>query len=202
MPNVLPSLPEQFSPISWDERDQRIVHVSNLTPNKRLDLLISAFRAFSASPEGATYELEIIGEGPGWAEVEKLVGLSGLTSRVRLTGRLERSEMLGKIATARALVSTSDFETFGMVITEALASGTPVVCTSFGGVADELSPEQGEVVPRGDASAVAAAINSVSRRSWNPWSLRSWAVGRFGPAPVAEQLTQLYLRAAAMATDG
>ena len=62
----------------------------------------------------------------------------GLTDRVQLVGALHGAELEGAYAAADVLVLPSHVETYGMVVTEALAHGLPVVATAVGGLPEAL----------------------------------------------------------------
>jgi glycosyltransferase involved in cell wall biosynthesis len=85
-----------------------------------------------------------------------------LTERVWFTGPLVPAELDQLYAGADLLVLPSRVETYGMVLTEALARGIPVVASDVGGVAEALGDVDGRVpgllVPADDAPALAAAL--------------------------------------------
>ena len=62
----------------------------------------------------------------------------GLTDRVQLVGALHGADLEGAYAAADLLVLPSHLETYGMVVTEALAHGLPVVATAVGGLPEAL----------------------------------------------------------------
>ena len=69
----------------------------------------------------------------------------GLTDRVHLAGALHGADLEGAYAAADLLVLPSHVETYGMVVTEALAHGLPVVATAVGGLPEALGEVLGEV---------------------------------------------------------
>jgi glycosyltransferase involved in cell wall biosynthesis len=85
------------------------------------------------------------------------------TGRTRLTGPLPAEAVAGHYRTADLLVLPSRFETYGMVLTEALAHGVPVLAGDVGGVREAVGvTADGEVpgllVPPGDVTALTDAL--------------------------------------------
>ena len=93
---------------------------------KNLDLLIRAFSKVSLEFPG--WELWIVGDGDMLDYYKGLAVKLGVPENVRFLGRVDNPERLKYIySIARILVLPSSFESFGMVIPEALSAGTPVV---------------------------------------------------------------------------
>jgi len=93
---------------------------------KNLDLLIKAFSRLSA--EFPEWELWVVGDGDLLDEYRRLALKLGLGSRVRFFGRINSPEELAGIySRAGVLVLPSSFESFGMVVAEALAFRVPVI---------------------------------------------------------------------------
>jgi glycosyltransferase involved in cell wall biosynthesis len=90
---------------------------------------------------------------PRWADAVR----ARASDRVRFTGPLAGAALERAYAAADLLVLPSRAETYGMVITEALARGVPVVATDVGGVSEALG-EGGLLVAPGDPAALAAAL--------------------------------------------
>jgi glycosyltransferase involved in cell wall biosynthesis len=84
----------------------------------------------------------------------------GLGDRVRFTGPRTGAALDGAYGAADLLVLPSRAETYGMVVTEALARGLPVVATDVGGVPEALGDGPGLLVPPGDPVALAAALRA------------------------------------------
>ena len=82
---------------------------------------------------------------------------------MRFAGPLVGAELDAAYAAADLVVLPSRGETYGMVVTEALARGLPVLATAVGGLPDALgrAPDGGVpglLVPPGDAAALAGAL--------------------------------------------
>ncbi len=132
------------------------VFVGRLTEQKALPVLLDALGLV----DGAS--LEIVGDGPERAALERRVSSNGLAGRVRFSGALPRDQVLAPLAGARAAVLSSAWENLPHAAVEALAVGTPVVSTAVGGVPEVVADgENGLLVPPNDAPALAAAMRSI-----------------------------------------
>jgi teichuronic acid biosynthesis glycosyltransferase TuaC len=176
----------------------RVLCLGNLIRRKRFDLAIDAFaRAFGADP---SCQLEIGGEGPEAPELRARAHASGLGARVVFLGALSRSEVAAVLQRADLLVSSSDSETFGVVLIEALASGVPVIATRSGGPDDIVTPEVGYLSMPGDVAGLADAMRA-ARLRWNiegpNWGghCREYATRRYGSVEFARRLGQILRRA-------
>ncbi|MEU3018677.1 glycosyltransferase family 4 protein [Nocardiopsis sp. NPDC007018] len=130
-------------------RVPRLLCVASLTPRKGHDVLFDAL----APLVGLGWEC--VCAGPGTPP--PLPG--ALAGRVRFTGPVTGPELEDAYASADLLVLPSRAETYGMVVTEALARGVPVVATRVGGVPEALgrAPDgrlPGVLVPPEDAVAL------------------------------------------------
>jgi glycosyltransferase involved in cell wall biosynthesis len=94
----------------------------------------------------------------------RVVGL-GLDGRISLEGPRTGAALDGCYAEADLLLLPSRAETYGMVVTEALARGVPVVASDVGGVPEALGCGDdgalpGQLVPPGDPGALGEALRS------------------------------------------
>jgi glycosyltransferase involved in cell wall biosynthesis len=88
-----------------------------------------------------------------------------LADRVSFPGPLSGADLARSYRAADLLVLASRAETYGMVVTEALAHGLPVVATEVGGVPEALGhapggDRPGLLVPPGDPAALGAALRA------------------------------------------
>lgn len=126
----------------------RFVYVGRLVEWKAVDLLLGAFaRAAAAIPA----VLEIIGDGPDRAALEKQaadLGLNGsdAVALVSFAGWLSQSQCAAHLRDADVLILPSLMECGGAVVLEAMAVGLPVIATNWGGPADYLDADCGILV--------------------------------------------------------
>jgi glycosyltransferase involved in cell wall biosynthesis len=97
---------------------------------------------------------------PGFADrVQRRALSGGLRDRVWFAGPRTGAALERAYADADLLVLASHAETYGMVVTEALARGVPVLATDVGGVPEALG-HAGLLVPPGDPAAFGAALRA------------------------------------------
>ncbi|MGY1707492.1 glycosyltransferase family 4 protein [Geodermatophilus sp. SYSU D00697] len=136
----------------------RIGYVGRLAPQKRADLLVTAFGRMR---EDAS--LVVVGDGPDAAEVRRLAAAGPRGSRITLTGFVEHSAVPAVLGSLDVLVLPSAYEEMGSVLTEAMASGVPVVASDVGGIPEVVTDgESGLLVPPGDVDALAAALDRLA----------------------------------------
>lgn len=168
-----------------------LVAAGALTREKGHRSLIEAFALLA--PHMDDVRLVIAGAGPERAALESLVAAHHLASRVELPGELELATPL--IAGATILVQPSLREALGTAILEALGLGVPVVASATGGPAELLDGGHGELVPPGDAPALAAALEALLRDPERRALLARKGLQRveeFGIARVAAAVAAVY----------
>lgn len=101
---------------------RKVLYVGRLSFEKELDMAIRAVR----NVDGAS--LVIAGKGPQKEELEALVSDLGIEDRVRFLGFVPDEDLPYAYAAADAAISCSGFETQGLSILEAMASGVPCAC--------------------------------------------------------------------------
>jgi glycosyltransferase involved in cell wall biosynthesis len=122
-------------------RSDTVVFVGRLGREKGIAGLIDAWR--EVAPRNLT--LVVVGDGPLRAALE-----ASKPPGVQFVGWLSRSSVLERLLSARALLFPSVwYETFGMVLIEAMAAGLPIVASSVGGVPWVVSDERQLVPPGG-----------------------------------------------------
>jgi glycosyltransferase involved in cell wall biosynthesis len=105
------------------------------------------------------YQLLLVGEGRDRDEYEKLVHNLGLEGKVIFLGAQSQQSVSHLLQESRLFVLPSIEEGQGVVLVEAMASGTPCVGSRVGGIPDVITPEVGLLVEPGDVRGLAEAIN-------------------------------------------
>ncbi|OZI23294.1 glycosyl transferase [Bordetella genomosp. 9] len=141
-----------------DDGKLHVVSVGRLVSTKGFQTLIDA----ACRLDDPDVVFTVIGEGPQRAEFEAQIAARKPGSPVRLVGHVDNPFPM--LASADIFLSCSERESFGIVLVEALCLGVPVVATDCpSGPAEILEDGKfGELVPVGDAAAVAHAIQSLA----------------------------------------
>jgi glycosyltransferase involved in cell wall biosynthesis len=137
-----------------------IVAAGRLIPIKRYDRLVNAFAKVAAEHPGWT--LRIYGRGPQKGDLREQIDRLGLHDRVFLMGAVSPIET--EWAKGAVAAVSSDMESFGMTIVEAMHCGVPVVATDCPHGPGEIiaDGQDGILVPLdGDVDAYAEALKRV-----------------------------------------
>ncbi|MGP3923455.1 glycosyltransferase family 4 protein [Streptomyces sp. 8N616] len=141
----------------------RLLCVATVTPRKGQHRLVEALATVAGLPWSCTC-VGGLRHDPGYvARVRELIEKSGLGHRLHLTGPQAGAQLDASYSAADLLVLTSYAETYGMVVTEALARGIPVLATAVDGVPEAVgrAPDgsvPGILVPPDDPAALTAAL--------------------------------------------
>jgi glycosyltransferase involved in cell wall biosynthesis len=145
--------------------ERYLLFVGSREPRKNLTTLLAAYQRLlggriptSGGSGGASLPPLVLVGPPGWGEALDLAGL--LPEAVRTPGYLPEDELARVMAGAAALAFPSWYEGFGLPALEALACGIPVVAADLPALREVLG-DQAELVPPGDADALAGALAKV-----------------------------------------
>lgn len=183
---------ELFSPSRRSEALRReiapgadliLMYVGRIAPEKRIGLLMDAFPRIRARAAGMgkRVALVLVGDGPALASLRRTAGPD-----VHFTGYRRGQALAAHYAAADLFVFPSDTETFGQVVTEALASGVPAIAPARGGVMDTVIPDEtGRLFEPGNADDLAEQALSLiaddllrtrlARQARTSAERRSWA---------------------------
>ncbi len=170
-----------------------VMAAGRLAEIKRFDLLLHAFTEVVAQVPDA--RLRIYGNGPLRGELRSLVTALGLYNNVDLMGQATRLD--AEWPKAAVAVVSSDKESFGMTVVEAMRCGVPVVSTACPYGPPEIieSGVDGVLVPVGDATAIADALVMLLREHDMRERMAQAALTasqRFDPAAIAARYEQLF----------
>jgi glycosyltransferase involved in cell wall biosynthesis len=187
---------ESFRPVSSKELsgELKLLTVGRLSVTKRFEMLVEAVEILSE--QGKNVRLTISGGGGLLDELKNLVEQKKLTGIINLTGRIGSENMPDVYQQHDMFVSASMQEGMSNAMLEAMASGLPIITTRCEGV-DELICDNGIVVEKDSAEALAEAINNLAenKRAYNAMcaSARRRAEN-FGWDKVADGYIKLYQR--------
>jgi phosphatidyl-myo-inositol alpha-mannosyltransferase len=174
-------------------REQRIVFAGRQEARKGLQVLL---RAWPEIRQRTGARLRLIGADP--------LAVRLLFARLRVSdegidvlGFLSQEDFTAELLAAKALVAPSlGGESFGMVLTRAFASATPVVASDISGYRGVMEPEAGLLVPPGEPAALADAVTSLladePKRAALGRAAREIAQERYSWEGIAKRLAEIY----------
>jgi phosphatidyl-myo-inositol alpha-mannosyltransferase len=139
--------------------DRHVLYIGRLEPRKGIDHLVRAVARASRSTSDV--RLTIAGEGGARDALARLAVAVG--APVRFVGRIPDAALPAYLQAADVVCAPAvGGESFGIVLLEAMAAGTPVIASRIEGYeALARGPEAAVLVPPGDESALAGAIVSL-----------------------------------------
>lgn len=194
LPNVLDPLFEHSSIVrcSGASTDFVFLSVGHLVKIKNYQGLLKAFA--EAFRDDKRVRLRIGGTGPLRKDLERLAEELHINDQVDFLGRLERREVLREMQNCDVFVLPSLYETFGVVIIEALACGRPVIATASGGPTEIVNEKNGVLVPPGDVKALRDALLIMKKevRRFDCREIREDCIAKYGEKAIVDQLIAAY----------
>jgi hypothetical protein len=196
MPNAVPI--DMFPAPSDEGRDpDELLFAGTRKATKGMETLLRAFAIVRS--ERSNLRLRLIGSPGQPSEDERWRELGvqlGVDDAVSFEPEADRKTVAAAMRRAAIFVHPSPFETFGMVVAEALASGLAVAATPSGGVEEILGAGGacGEVATASDPVALARAIGRLldRRSSIDPAQLRARVESAYSASAIAARTVRLY----------
>ena len=193
IPNMVTNL--FSSPLVKRSRDLpfTFICVALLDRRKRQDVLL---RAFALAFKGQNIRLIIVGNGVLQDEYKKLSIELAIDGQVEFKGKRDRADVRGLFDESHVAVLSSDQETFGIALAEAMFRGIPVISTSSGGPEEVVTPETGLLTPKGNEAALAAAMKEIfdHYERYDAEKIRASAMRRYSEGRIVDILEQVYNR--------
>jgi glycosyltransferase involved in cell wall biosynthesis len=172
----------------------KFISIASLDSNKNLAL---ALASFASELKGERASFTVVGDGPLRDELVTLCKTLGISDQVRFLGRLSRKDVRDEMMKADCLVLSSNYETFGVVLIEALACGLPLIATRCGGPNDIVNEGNGLLVDVGSQDQLASAMRAMmnNHHEYSSEELRNDAFARFGEAAFVKEVVSVYEKA-------
>jgi len=139
-------------------------HMGRLAPEKNLEFLARSVVTFLKEHSEAVFLL--VGAGPSRETIEQIFAEAGMNSRLYMCGVLEKEDLADALNAMNVFTFASKSETQGMVLTEAMAAGLPVVALDAPGVREiVVDTSNGCVIRMETEETFAAALQWVYARS-------------------------------------
>jgi glycosyltransferase involved in cell wall biosynthesis len=192
--------PAEFAGVEPSADATDLLFIGELRALKGIDVLIDAIALVAREWRGVT--ATIVGDGPDKATLEAKVKALKLGDAVRFAGVMPARTAF---ALGQVLVVPSRAESLPYIVLEAAAASVPMIATSVGGIPEIFGPDASNLVPPGDAVALARAITAalaepaIARAA--TWRLRMRVSGAFSAGIMTDSVLAGY-RAALAARPG
>jgi D-inositol-3-phosphate glycosyltransferase len=150
--------------LGWSVKERVVLYVGRIDPIKGIDTLVDTMPQVQ-EPElhyvliGGDLDRDGKPTGP-LADVDRRIAAMGMSRRCRLIGAQPQNLLPLYYSAADVVSVPSRYESFGLVAVEAMATGTPVIASSVGGLAFTVEDgRNGLLVPFGNPRALAKAID-------------------------------------------
>lgn len=192
IPNIVNIKKFNISPQKSSSNKFTFLTVCYLNNNKGLDILLKAFSRLSKQSEDIN--LVICGDG---REKQNLINLSkelGIEEKVNFVGAVSRDEVNLQMNRANCFVLPSRFETFGVVLIEALACGLPIISTKTSGPSDIVTKDNGLLVNIDDVEQLSEAMNNIYENieEYNSIKIRQSCIELYSESSITEKIIDLY----------
>ncbi|NBS66872.1 MAG: glycosyltransferase [Betaproteobacteria bacterium] len=153
----------------------RLLCVATITPRKNHQMLVKALARVRATG----WRLDCVGsldrDPATVASLRRSIHELGLADRITLHGEQPDAWLARAWQESDLFVLASDHEGYGMVYTEALAQGVPIVATSAGATPETIPGSACRLVPPGDVAALASVLETLIGSGGQRQTLRDGA---------------------------
>jgi glycosyltransferase involved in cell wall biosynthesis len=171
-------------------RTIRLIFVGHLIFTKGLDILLKALKFLNNSKY--KFSLDVIGNGEKQLEYKTLSEKYGLGDKVNFIGEIDNTSLLKKMKYYNYLVLPSRYETFGVVLIEAMSCGLPVIASKVGAIPEIVASEEvGILVEPNNSGALAEGIVRAINKKWDREKIRKYAEN-FSIGKTVEKIEEVY----------
>lgn len=170
-------------------------HLGRLAPEKNLEFVAEAVSRFLKQDPGAYFL--VAGKGPSEEIIQTVCAREGVRDRLRMVGALKGKDLIDAYHAMDVFAFASQSETQGLVLTETMAAGTPVVAVDAPGVREVVDDGvNGRLLAAQNQEEFIAALQWV--RSRTPEQAKSLSKAcrmtaeGFSMAKSLEKLVQMY----------
>ena len=198
IPNLLPPAFEMIPPDQINAAMVPKAHpsfvflcVARISAEKNQIGLIQAFA--EAFPGRNDVELHFVGPGDGQSLLDQAEHLQ-IGGKVQVYGTKVAEQVRRHMIKSDCLVLASFVETFGVVLIESLAVGTPVIATACGGPESIVTPENGILIPPRDHPALVEALVEMHANfgRYDAKTLRRDCLAHYGTEAIVGRLVDIY----------
>lgn len=195
LPNAIDPLFDEIDALNLDRNHSKLfsfINIGNLVDVKNHELLIEGFNeVFKINPN---IRLKIIGHGPLHKKLVNKVKKLNLENQIIFLGYRDKNFIKNELLKSDAFILSSRFETFGIVVAEALACGLPVITTPCQGPNMLINDTNGIIIQEHDQKLLAKAMQSLFNNdiNYDKSKIRQDCIESFGQKAFKIKILELY----------
>lgn len=172
----------------------RICNVAHLDKKKNHLRLLKSF--LNLKKNNYNVELHIVGNGPEYKKIKNFIYKKSLDKYVFLYGALPREDVFNLLKRSDIFALSSDYETFGVVLLEAMSFGLPVVSTKCGGPESIITNNSlGLLTELNDEDfyeGLRLVCNNFMSGFYHPLKIMEYVKNNFSYSSVGKRLLNIY----------
>ena len=160
LPNGIPQVNFENTYMA-NQQPLQLLYLSNLIKGKGILLIMDALALLKQ--KGHAFHLRVVGsEGDvSYAMLKNYIQEKGLQAEVKLVGPKFGAEKFEEFKKAGLFLLPSNYDTFGLVLLEAMQYGVPCIASNMGGIPDVLGEGRGLILPALTPEALSTAIEQL-----------------------------------------
>ena len=168
------------------------ISIGNFTKNKNHRLIIKSFLKAFESTDNVI--LTLVGSGPEKTILNKLIENSGRKQQFKVFKYLDQNEIKKLMYECDCFILSSNFETFGVVIIEAMACGLPVIATKCFGPEDILNKDCGILIEKNNSAQMVDSMRLMfnSGEKFVAKEIRKFALDNYGDISFINKIDNIY----------
>lgn len=158
--NEVPFNPEEV----WEEKEKQeeftIVFIGEFVPWKGVLFVAESLVKFASQVKSNDWQAVIVGDGPEYRKVKKIIEEGQIKDKVKLTGKVSMEEVWNILKKAHIFVYPTFHHGQATVLMQAMISGVPVICLEGDAIAETVDNEAGFCVKLGEKEKIIQNICS------------------------------------------
>ena len=182
-----------FIPKTKVDKEFQFINIANLDRNKNQMLLIQAVS--KVFQQNKSVKLVILGAGSEYNNLKTEIHKLKMQNQIKLFGFAKREMVLDALQQSDAFVLSSKYETFGVVLIEAMSCGLPVIATRCGGPESIIENDSlGQLVNNDDLDELSNSMNEMyeNYNNYSAKNIRSYVIDNFSEKSISTKLINVY----------
>ncbi len=166
----------------------KFIFVGVIDHRKGIDLLIESFNIL----KDLSITLDIYGKGKQIQEYQKQIDLYSLNEKIKFKGEIDNNLLGSELSAHSFFIFPSRYETFGIVLIEAMACGLPVIASNITAIPEIVQNEEiGILFESENYLSLSEAIKKAINKKWNKKYIREQAE-RFSMKVSVDNIDKIY----------